>query len=88
MDEVPHTRVFEAGYDKGRADGLAQAVTLIQIAIDYFPQAASEHARGIVPNRESIAICSLIHNFGDRCYRAGVRDQKKKSEKSAISGGS
>jgi len=81
MSEANTTAIFVAGYEKGRADALAQVLMVMQIAMDYYPSEIPPSARAILPADTGAAFCQMIHAFGNRSFRSGKRNQKQVREK-------
>ena len=77
--------LFAAGYDKGRADGVRQAITVASLAMDRYPNRLSATSMAILPEAEGSALAKLIQLFGDDMYRQGKRDEKAKAKKAEAS---
>ena len=71
-----HDAVFVTGYDKGHADGIAQVLAVVNIAVDLYPNRLAENAERLLPGDSGRRLALLIHAFGERAYKKGQKDQK------------
>lgn len=76
---------FAEGYQRGRADGMAQAITLMRLAVEAYPAclALEKAARAILPDEEGKMVANMIYVFGQSVYKQGERDERARARKKA-----
>ena len=67
---------FTEGYEKGREDGVAFALSAMRLAIDYFPSQAPTALMPFVDESNAVQIRNSIHAFGESAYRRGKKEEK------------
>jgi len=73
-----HNRLFVDGYDRGRMDGIAQAITVMGVIAEVWPVFVPKNVLAVLPEAHAIQLSSMLHAFGDRCKAYGIRENKQR----------
>ena len=76
-----HDEVFIAGYEKGRADGIAAVQAIVFLVIDNYPAFSETAAENLMKGGRALA--QRIIRFGDSCSQRAVREERKKRKNAA-----
>lgn len=74
--QTNHEAVFIAGYEKGRIDGIAQALAALHMAFDFYPFRLPDSGQQLLPGDTGLKLAKLVEDFGNRTTKTAQKNYK------------